>query len=513
MKLSPKVVIEKCEQTPNAVLSVKKSAEKSKKTPKKDNKGERDLPAHVTEHILSAIESVIQNYHPSLRFQKEDFSSDCNIESSESSANVNERNDTDKVSDIASGNLDKKSNSERSFGKSHISSDNIECNLLAETSNDSLVSPSSFSSTEHYANVEDSSLCLNTSSPPISDHSVKCNGDCGSIACVQTATDQEPSNDMECRLDSSNLGNQEIKPLVDDRQSDSGISEKLSSARSSEGSLRSSGDERPVSRSSESSRLSDNSDTPVSVPGSQAKILSLSTRSSQEGPENKHSVSPLVFNKSEPIKVWRDPVLLNSCLQNVRHVSSIQHNSMQHPNSNSQPAANSAVGYPPLGGHHSAPPPGAGVRLASPHQHSRPGTAPLPVTAPPPTSSSAQPMPFHAGMGSLTTPSAHHVQPSQFATTYGHPIMPHSHQTAAAALMMSQYGSMHPSTVELLAQQKFSPNAAYLQQVREQELLLGRERAMASEWERVERSVSFPFIDLILVQIPFCRLFLPELAV
>ncbi|XP_037775626.1 putative protein TPRXL [Penaeus monodon] len=158
--------------------------------------------------------------------------------------------------------------------------------------------------------------------------------------------------------------------------------------------------ERSVSRSSvlsddrsSSAEVKPNTPTPTSatVPNKTSQASSSSSSSSST------AAAPLVLDRKEPIRVWRDPSLVSQSEHTVRHIHSVQHTAMsQH-----------YPGVPPQ--HHAPPPSGGSAAPHAPPHHSSHGQPPvslahslppgLPYPAHPTAATASLPQPLHLPPG------------------------------------------------------------------------------------------------------------------
>ncbi|KAF2901107.1 hypothetical protein ILUMI_05081, partial [Ignelater luminosus] len=217
--------------------------------------------------------------------------------------------------------------------------------------------------------------------------------------CSSRGDDDGPlsSSSPFSRMELAESASAALLRFPDDR-SDSGVS-----------SLRSgSGDERSGSRSSALS----SSDEP------QPSAQTQSTNRSPLFVPASHSFNSSIGSTSEPVRVWRDPSLLLESEPHVRHIHSVQHQSllMSHP---STPAA-------------SGPPPTSAA--------SHPATL-YPSVAPPPTLMSPHPLQPHLPPPGLYS---HHMPDILWKPRYPLPVGAH--------LLPPQGG--HPTAEELLERER-----------------------------------------------------------
>lgn len=180
--------------------------------------------------------------------------------------------------------------------------------------------------------------------------------------CSSRGDDDGPlsSSSPFSRMELAESANASLLRFPDDR-SDSGVS-----------SLRSgSGDERSGSRSSALS----SSDEPQHITQNQS-----TNRSPLFIPTNQSFSTPTSSSSSEPVRVWRDPSLLLESEPHVRHIHSVQHQSllMSHPSTPaaSGPPPTSAAANHPANLYPPVPPP---PNLMSPHHlHNHPHLPPPP---------------------------------------------------------------------------------------------------------------------------------------
>ncbi|XP_044259343.1 lysine-specific demethylase 3A [Tribolium madens] len=315
------------------------------------------------------------------------------------------------------------------------SSSTVECSDLDDTSNGSSVQ---LVPVEVVPEDEDSSVRVATSSMPVSGavtEVVSEEDDCVIVAhqrtrvkisgreCSSRGDDDGPlsSSSPFSRMELSDSANALRFP--DDR-SDSGVS----SLRSS------SGDERSGSRSSALSSSDEPQNTSTSTNRSPLFI-----------PAQGHH-----HTATEPVRVWRDPNLLLESEPHVRHIHSVQHQSllMSHP---STPAV-------------SGPPPTSNTTATHP-------AALFPPVPPPPTLMTPHPLPHHP-----------HLAP---ATLYPHPhhldiLWKQQRYAPLGAHLLTQPGA-HP-TEEMLERER--ERAALIRERQNQEV---RELEKQKEKERLER--------------------------
>lgn len=213
------------------------------------------------------------------------------------------------------------------------------------------------------------------------------------------------------RMELSETTNASLLRFSDDR-SDSGVS-----------SLRSgSGDERSGSRSSALS----SSDEPQHSTQNQS-----TNRSPLFIPATPSFTATPASSASEPVRVWRDPNLLLESEPHVRHIHSVQHQSLLM----SHPSAPAPAGPPPTSASH-------------------PAALYPPVPPPPPTIMSPHPLPHHPH---LPPPGLYHPLPEMiWKQRYQLPVNP--------AHILTTQGAHNPA-----------------------EELLERERAFAQDRDRHER--------------------------
>lgn len=218
--------------------------------------------------------------------------------------------------------------------------------------------------------------------------------------CSSRGDDDGPlsSSSPFSRMELADATSTVLLRFPDDR-SDSGVS-----------SLRSgSGDERSGSRSSALS----SSDEPPQTAQTQS-----TNRSPLFIPAN-HSYNTPVSSTTEPVRVWRDPSLLLESEPHVRHIHSVQHQSllMSHP---STPAA-------------SGPPPTSAA--------SHPANLYPPVPPPPPTLMSPHPLQPHLAPPGLYS---HHLPEMLWKQRYPLPVGAH---------LLAPQGA-HPAAEELLERER-----------------------------------------------------------
>lgn len=231
--------------------------------------------------------------------------------------------------------------------------------------------------------------------------------------CSSRGDDDGPlsSSSPFSRMELSETTNVSLLRFSDDR-SDSGVS-----------SLRSgSGDERSGSRSSALS----SSDEP--------QHNSTQSQSTNRSPLFIPAATPTpASNASEPVRVWRDPNLLLESEPHVRHIHSVQHQSLLM----SHPSAPASAGPPPTSASH-------------------PAALYPPVPPPPPTIMSPHPLPHHPH---LPPPGLYHPLPEMiWKQRYQLPVNP--------AHILTTQGAHNPA-----------------------EELLERERAFAQDRDRHERLI------------------------
>ncbi|KAK4304865.1 hypothetical protein Pmani_023209 [Petrolisthes manimaculis] len=116
-------------------------------------------------------------------------------------------------------------------------------------------------------------------------------------------------------------------------------------------------------------------------------------------------VAPLVLDRREPVRVWRDPSLVSQSEHSVRHIHSVQHSSMsQH--------------YPGVPPPLAAPPPGPSPGSHAPSHHGSHGQNPASLG---PGLPPGIPYPGHPGAGALHLPPG--LQQGALAGLY--PTLPH----------------------------------------------------------------------------------------
>ncbi|KAF5299466.1 hypothetical protein FQR65_LT01046 [Abscondita terminalis] len=263
---------------------------------------------------------------------------------------------------------------------------------IDETSSSSQSSGSSVQLVPEVSGVDNAQTCESSStSEAVANEIVSEEDDCVIVAqrtipkidereCSSRGDDDGPlSSSPFSRMELAESANVGLLRFPDDR-SDSGVS----SLRSS------SGDERSGSRSSALS----SSDEPQ-----QSAQIQTTNRSPLFIPAN-HSYSTPISSTSEPVRVWRDPSLLLESEPHVRHIHSVQHQSllMSHP---STPAA-------------SGPP--------STSAASHPATLYPPVPPAPPTLMSPHPLQPHLPPPGLY---AHHLPDMLWKQRYSLPVGAH----------------------------------------------------------------------------------------
>ena len=199
-----------------------------------------------------------------------------------------------------------------------------------------------------------------------------------------------------------------------------------------------------------------------------------------------HAASPLIFDKNEPVRVYRDPELLKR--DEMRYLQQRQQEQQQR---------SASRGATPAGQAFAAVPPGhpAATGLGSPHAATlaqAPGQRPMLAHSMPYNPHLAGINPAH-----LTSMSAHHVDPAALRVLSGMPQAMHHYP------LLPQYALHSTTQLEILWQQKYPtlpvPPAWMLVQYQEELLrdvnLMSlererrdREHALERERERVEQA-------------------------
>lgn len=231
--------------------------------------------------------------------------------------------------------------------------------------------------------------------------------------CSSHGDDDGPlsSSSPFSRMELSETTNTSLLRFSDDR-SDSGVS----SLRSGSGDERSGSRSSALSSSDEPQHNNQNQSTnrsPLFIPATPSSFTASAT------PPTSSSGSS--SGTSEPVRVWRDPSLLLESEPHVRHIHSVQHQSLLM----SHPSAPASAGPPPTSASH-------------------PAALYPPVPPPPPTIMSPHPLPHHPH---LPPPGMYHSLPEMiWKQRYQLPVNP--------AHILSSQGAHNPAAEEMLERER-----------------------------------------------------------